>query len=684
MNESTPVSAIKGVGSKTEEGFQKLGVYSVGDMLSYFPRDYVELPPIGLFPEKEGQLQALFLRVDGTPLTRRGRRMEVTTAQGRDGQFIVQLVWFRMSYIRKMLRSGQCYVFYGRLVKRGISYALEQPRVYKREDYEEARRRMIPVYPVAQGVKSTQLARAVKEIFNDRDLFINENLPEELCLRHDLVPRLSALRMIHQPADKEELITGRKRLVFEEFFFFLLGMGLLKEQTGKEKNRFLLKEDGFTEALVEKLPFDLTKAQEKVLSEMKTDLHSEHLMNRLLQGDVGSGKTILAFLLMAELSHNGYQSALMVPTEVLAAQHYETFLSLEKTLGLAFPVILLTGNMKAAEKKEKQRLIAETEGALVIGTHALFQEKVNFKNLALAVTDEQHRFGVLQREALSEKGEKPHILVMSATPIPRTLAIILYGDLDISVIDELPKNRLPIKNCVVNTSWREKAYHFIEKEVAAGHQAYVICPLVEESENLEAEDVVSYAATLSEHLPDTVKVEYLHGRMSGAEKTEKMERFAAGETDVLVSTTVIEVGINVPNATVMMVENAERFGLAALHQLRGRVGRGDAQSYCIFINTGDEEKNKRLEILNKSNDGFYIASEDLKLRGPGDFMGVRQSGDLGFVLADIYQDAAVLSAASEEAKRILEEDPRLSHIENEMLNRQLEKEQQRLLSKLNL
>jgi ATP-dependent DNA helicase RecG len=369
---------------------------------------------------------------------------------------------------------------------------------------------------------------------------------------------------------------------------------------------------------------------------------------------------------------------------VLAAQHYETFLSLENTLGLAFPVILLTGNMKAAEKKEKQRLIAETEGALVIGTHALFQEKVNFNKLSLAVTDEQHRFGVLQREALSEKGEKPHILVMSATPIPRTLAIILYGDLDISVIDELPKNRLPIKNCVVNTSWREKAYHFIEKEVAAGHQAYVICPLVEESENLEAEDVVSYAATLSEHLPDTVKVEYLHGRMSGAEKTEKMERFAAGKTDVLVSTTVIEGGINVPNATVMMVENAERFGLAALHQLRGRVGRGDAQSYCIFINTGDEEKNKRLEILNKSNDGFYIASEDLKLRGPGDFMGVRQSGDLGFVLADIYQDAAVLSAASEEAKRILEEDPRLSHIENEMLNRQLEKEQQRLLSKLNL
>ena len=427
------------------------------------------------------------------------------------------------------------------------------------------------------------------------------------------------------------------------------------------------------DGLIEKLPYKLTNAQLRVLAEVQRDMRSEHVMQRLIQGDVGSGKTILAFLAMADAAHNGYQSAIMAPTEVLARQHYESFTGLCEEFGLDYPVILLTGSMTAKQKKEAYRRLEEAPDALVIGTHALIQEKVLYQNLALVITDEQHRFGVKQRESFSEKGSKPHILVMSATPIPRTLAIILYGDLDISVVDEVPAKRLPIKNCVVDTRYRPKAYQFIEKEVEAGHQAYVICPLVEESENMEAENVTDYAKRLKEELPEHIRVGILHGQMKPAQKNEVMEQFAANEIQVLVSTTVVEVGVNVPNATVMMIENAEHFGLAQLHQLRGRVGRGDAQSYCIMVNvSGSKESMKRLDILNKSNDGFKIASEDLKLRGPGDFFGIRQSGEIQFALADIYQDAYTLQKASGEVQALLEEDPDLLMEEHGNLRHYLE------------
>ena len=400
---------------------------------------------------------------------------------------------------------------------------------------------------------------------------------------------------------------------------------------------------------------------------------SPYAMNRLIQGDVGSGKTILAVLALLMCAANGYQGAMMAPTEVLAVQHFETISSYVKKYGIAFRPVLLTGSMTAKEKREAYAKIASGEANLIIGTHALIQEKVIYDKLALVITDEQHRFGVKQRETFSEKGTKPHILVMSATPIPRTLAIILYGDLDISVVDEVPAKRLPIKNCVVDTRYRPKAYQFIEKEVAAGHQAYVICPLVEESENMEAENVTDYAKRLKEELPDTIEIGLLHGQMKPAQKNDVMERFAANEIQVLVSTTVVEVGVNVPNATVMMIENAEHFGLAQLHQLRGRVGRGDAQSYCIMVNCSDsKESQKRLDILNKSNDGFKIASEDLKLRGPGDFFGIRQSGEMQFALADIYQDAYIMQRASEEVADILGKDPELSSEDHKNLKDYLE------------
>ncbi|MDE7259038.1 MAG: ATP-dependent DNA helicase RecG, partial [Lachnospiraceae bacterium] len=411
----------------------------------------------------------------------------------------------------------------------------------------------------------------------------------------------------------------------------------------------------------------------KVWAEIQNDLTSEHTMNRLIQGDVGSGKTILAFLSLIMCVANGYQGAMMAPTEVLATQHYETLMQLQKKYNLPVRPVLLTGSTSAKDRQSIYAQIESGEANIILGTHALIQDKVVYRNLALVITDEQHRFGVRQRESLAQKGNTVHVLVMSATPIPRTLAIILYGDLHISVLDELPANRLPIKNCVVNTSYRETAYRFIEKEVSAGHQVYVICPMVDEGEAEELENVVSYTAKLKGTMNPSVQIAALHGRMKAAEKKRIMEAFAARRIDVLVSTTVIEVGINVPNATVMMVENAERFGLAQLHQLRGRVGRGDEQSYCIFVSGSQKpETMARLKILNESNDGFYIASQDLKLRGPGDLFGIRQSGDLHFALGDIYQDAGILQRASDRADMILSEEAFFTDARYALLRARLE------------
>ena len=447
----------------------------------------------------------------------------------------------------------------------------------------------------------------------------------------------------------------------------------------------MMKRSQESERLKTSLPYSLTKAQEKVLGEVYADLSGGQVMNRLIQGDVGSGKTIIAILALLQAAENGFQGALMVPTEVLARQHLESIEELFAAHGIEKKAVLLTGSMTAKEKRLAYRQIENHEADIIVGTHALIQEKVVYDKLALVITDEQHRFGVSQREMLGKKGEEPHVLVMSATPIPRTLAIILYGDLDISVIDELPANRKPIKNCVVGTDYRENAYRFIEREVKAGRQAYVICPMVEASEMIEAENVIDYTKTLRENLPAGIRVEYLHGKMKPREINQLMEDFAAGSIHVLVSTTVIEVGINVPNATVMMIENAERFGLAQLHQLRGRVGRGKEQSYCIMVNaSSDKDIQKRLEILNHSNDGFYIASEDLKLRGPGDIFGIRQSGELEFKLADIFTDAGLLKKVSEEVSQILDEDPALEREDNRELKKRLDAYLEKSYGRLNL
>ena len=685
MKLTDSVTAIKGVGKKTAELLSGMGVYTVGDILSSFPRDYREMPEPSGVSEIKGDFGAVLARVVKSPVTRKGRRMIVTTAAASDGKREMDLVWFRMPYVKNMLTPGKNQIFYGRIQKKGNRHVMEQPVIYEVEAYGEIAGRLVPVYSVTKGISNHFMQKTIAEVLSDGAILPEEAYPVDFLERNELLPFEEAIRAIHDPADMEGLIAARRRLAFDEFFCFLLAMHQLKEKGEREKNSFSFRKEDFIRSLIKKLPYPLTTAQQRSLSEAVSDMTSPNLMQRLLQGDVGSGKTIISFLLMCWCAENGYQSAIMAPTEVLAKQHYATFLSNMELLELSYPVILLTGSMTAKEKREAYERMAAEKNALIIGTHALIQEKARYRELALVITDEQHRFGVKQREALSKKGALPHILVMSATPIPRTLAIILYGDLDISVMDELPSSRLPVKNCVVGTHYRPKAYEFIKKEVASGHQAYVICPLVEESEATDAENVTDYAGKLSEALGDTVRIRPLHGKMKADEKDEIMEAFLRKEIDVLVSTTVIEVGVNVPNATVMMVENAERFGLAQLHQLRGRIGRGEAQSYCIFVNGNDADpKNERLQILNHSNDGFYIASEDLKLRGPGDFLGIRQSGILDFRIADVYQDAPLLSLASGEVKALLKEDPELAAPEHARIREEVGRYLHVQLERLNL
>ena len=663
---------LKGVGEKTEKLFQKVDIYDTDDLLHYYPRNYDEYEtPVDIAELKEETVQAVSAAVcSGVYVNSvRGRQIISVNIADQSGKFPV--VWFNLPYLKKTLRKGSWFVFRGRIVRKQGKLEMEHPEIFTPSAYEEILHNLQPIYGLTAGLSNKTVVKMVTQLLETLPMQ-SEYLPEELKERYRLADINYALKTIHFPKNKEELLVSRKRLVFDEFLLFSISVRRMKEKAEETPNCFPVKETWLTEEVIERLPYSLTNAQLNAWHEIERDLAGRTMMSRLVQGDVGSGKTILAFLAMFLVADNDYQAALMAPTEVLARQHYEGFLKLMEEQGLSFPTVLLTGSDTAKEKRIAYERIASGEAAIIIGTHALIQEKVEYANLALVITDEQHRFGVKQREALTTRGNPPNVLVMSATPIPRTLAIILYGDLDISVIDELPAKRLPIKNCVVNTSYRPKAYSFIEKQVRQGRQAYVICPMVEESEGMDAENVLDYTQKLKENLPSDIQIEYLHGKMKPKEKNRVMESFAAGEIQVLVSTTVVEVGVNVPNATVMMVENAERFGLAQLHQLRGRVGRGEYQSYCIFIQGNQDQISKRLEILNKSNDGFYIAGEDLKLRGPGDLFGIRQSGDMEFRIGDIYNDSTILKEASEAAEEILSLDPELDLEQHRSLRERME------------
>ena len=655
MNDKTPLRELKGVGEKTEKLFQKIGITTAEELLRYYPRTYdIYEEPVEIASAEEDKTVSIRATIATGIYINQIRNLQVLTTTVADASGRLPVAWFNAPYLRGTLKKGSVFILRGKIIRKKGRPQMEHPEIFTPAAYEEIIHSMQPVYGLTKGLSNKMITKFVHQILDTRPLH-GEYLPEEIRERYQLADANYAIRTIHFPKNMQELLTARKRLVFDEFLLFVLAIQLLKEKTEEAPNTFPMKPVWTTEEIIEGLPYDLTGAQKNVWHEIERDLSGHKLMSRLVQGDVGSGKTVIAFLAMVLSAENGFQSALMVPTEVLANQHYEGFLRLmeEQNIASCHPV-LLTGSTTARQKREIYQKIADGEVNVIIGTHALIQEKVEYKNLGLVITDEQHRFGVRQREALTTRGNPPHVLVMSATPIPRTLAIILYGDLDISIIDELPAKRLPIKNCVVGTSYRPKAYSFIEKQVQMGRQAYVICPMVEESEGLEAENVTDYARKLQEILPGEIKVEILHGKMKPKEKNRIMEAFASGEIQVLVSTTVVEVGVNVPNATVMMVENAERFGLAQLHQLRGRVGRGEHQSYCIFIQGNNEENtSKRLKILNESNDGFYIAGEDLKLRGPGDLFGIRQSGLMKFKIGDIYNDAGILKNASEAAGEIL-------------------------------
>ena len=656
MIEQTSIKEIKGIGEKTQKLFEKVGVSTVGDLIRYYPRGYdVYEDAVPVSEVEEGRTQTITGTVYGRIQVSGSRSMQVTTLYVKDLTGTIKVIWFRMPFLRNTLAKAGVITLRGRVVRKRDGLVMEHPEIfYPSEKYKEKLNTLQPIYGLTAGLSNNVVSKAVKQALDGLDL-TREFLPDKIRMRYGLAEYNFAIRGVHFPEDKEVFYHARERLVFDEFLAFILTLRKLKDKNEKLENEYVISKKTEVEEFIRRLPYRLTNAQRKVWEEIASDMASVTTMSRLVQGDVGSGKTIVAVLALLNTAWNGYQGAMMAPTEVLARQHYESITRLFEEYDIRIKVELLTGSMTAKEKRRAYDRIECGYAKIIIGTHALIQDRVNYDCLALVVTDEQHRFGVKQRETFAKKGRVPHVLVMSATPIPRTLAIILYGDLDISVIDELPANRLPIKNCVVDTSYRKTAYSFMRKQVAEGRQCYIICPMVEESEHLEVENVIDYASALQEEMGEEINVSYLHGKMKQTEKDDIMERFGKNEIQILVSTTVIEVGIDVPNATVMMIENSERFGLAQLHQLRGRVGRGKHQSYCIFM-TGSKSKEtkERLDILNKSNDGFKIASEDLRLRGPGDLFGIRQSGLMDFRLGDIYQDARILQMANEAADTLTE------------------------------
>ena len=658
MNLNDDITVVKGIGPKTAAPFRRAGVFCVYDLLTYYPSSYKSYPEVSaVLSADEGASVALAAPLKNI-YERYANGKTLTTANVSVLGLNVNLVWFNQRYLKKSLKPGIRYVFFGKVSYKGKTPELVQPQIFSLNEYQKMVGMKLPVYPKVFGLTDKMIEKAVINVLNC--VKIQEYLPTVITDKYSLIDIDTAFRNIHFPENDEMLVEARKRLAFDEFFLFLLNQRMTTAEETKTINTLGKFDTTVVEQIKASLPYQLTAGQESALNDVLRDINGKYITQRLIQGDVGSGKTIVAFIAMAVMAENGYTSAIMAPTEVLARQHYEKFTALCNTAGLDVPCVLLTGHVKGKARTKALEDIASGIPSFVIGTHALFQEKVEFKNLALVITDEQHRFGVKQRNALAEKGEEAFSIVMSATPIPRTLALILYQGLNISTITEKPSIRKPIKNAVIDPSLRKNAYALFIKEIRAGHQGVIICPLVEPSENAEGENVEEYYEKIVRIFPDDITIGKLYGPMPADEKEQVMSDFASAKTDLLISTTVIEVGVDVPNATVIMIEDAQKFGLAQLHQLRGRVGRGDAQAYCMFVDTsGSRTPSKRLEVLKKSNDGFYLANADLKMRGPGDTFGVRQSGDVSFKIADIYNDADLLRKASDSVQMLLDSDPTL-------------------------
>ena len=646
------IQFIKGVGDKRAQLFHKLGVYTLQDLIHYYPRKYIDWSKTLSVKDAESGEPAFIKATMITPVKEAKIRKGLTLYKCNfsDGEVVIHVTIFNNEYLAKSLRTFDDYILYGKVDKTFTEASMSSPQIERVENAQGIH----PIYSTTNGLSSKIIEKVVSQGLKKAEQ-IPESLPEYIMQEYGLCSLDFAIKQIHFPTKEENIQIARRRLIFEELLTLQLGLMMLKGAR-KVQNMQKIRTD-YTDEFYSLLPFEPTNAQKRAVTDCISDLMGDRQMNRLVQGDVGSGKTAVAGAVMYSIIKNGYQAAMMAPTEILAAQHYESFCRLFKDVDVR--VALLTGSTKATDKREIKRRLLDGEIDLVVGTHALIQNDVEFKRLGLVCTDEQHRFGVEQRSNLAMKGNNPHLLVMSATPIPRTMGLIIYGDLDISILDELPPGRQEIRTDLVTTDYHPRIYKFIKNAIDNGNQAYIVCPLVDDNES----DLISakeYAEELSTKVFDGYSLALLHGKMKPKEKERVMERFANGEVQILVSTTVVEVGVDVPNATIMLIENADRFGLSQLHQLRGRVGRGKDKSFCILVSDNKSEASvERLKIMKSTSDGFKIADYDLKSRGPGDFFGTRQHGLPKLKIADMLEDTGTLTQCQECARLILHDDPRL-------------------------
>ena len=668
LTPDTPVRYLKGVGPKTAERFEKLGILTLSDLLCHYPRRYLDFSKpysIAEAPaDTECVVKAEVFAKPGGRILPGGRRMERITAG--DDVSSLEITWFNNPYAAQKLELGQEYYFQGIVTGGMLRRQMVNPQV--RTDAQVKSSPFEAVYPQTEGLTSSAIAKCVRQLLPHAEL-LPDPLPPEMLKKYRLLSKADAVRAIHCPATEEEAFAARRRLIYEELLVLQLGIGRMKNHGAASTGAPMKKADA--SPFWESLPFSPTGAQRRAVEEILTDMSGETSMNRLLQGDVGSGKTLVAAAAIWACIRAGYQAALLAPTEILASQHAENLNRLLSPFGMR--VALLTGGMKAAARRTTLAAIRDDEADLIVGTHAILSEGVEFARLGLAVVDEQHRFGVRQRGLLAEKAANPHLLVMSATPIPRTLGLLMYGDLDISILDELPPGRKPVKTRCITGKKRADLYGFLDREIDSGRQVYIVCPAIEDAGGSGLNAVKSYYEDIAKaYLPDR-RVGLMHGKLRPKEKAEVMDDFKSGRLDALVSTTVIEVGVDVPNATVMVIENAERYGLSALHQLRGRVGRGAAESWCFLVSdNASESVQKRLKFLCSTSDGFAVAQYDLETRGPGDFFGSRQHGLPTLQIADLMNDTRTLHAAQSEAVALLAEDPLLQRPEHALLARQVE------------
>ncbi|NJJ33752.1 ATP-dependent DNA helicase RecG [Clostridioides difficile] len=665
------VQYVKGIGPKKADKLNKLGIFTLKDLLYYFPRQFEDRNNLKKIAQLEDDEKVTIKAVISSINTFSPKEgMTLTKIDVKDETGSAKLVFFNKSYIKNTFRPGDSILVFGKVKKKFNNLELTSCELEYLTNSPKNTCRFMPVYQLTYGVTNKEIMSIIRTVLEDKELIIQEYMPKRIIEKYRLCNIDFAVRNIHSPSNKESLKIALYRIVFEELLILQLGLFVFKSGRNKEDGiKFEISKD--LKNIISSLPFKLTKAQNRALDEIIQDMDSDKIMNRLVQGDVGSGKTVVALLALANCVLNGYQGALMAPTEILAGQHYISLTESLKDFGIN--VGLLIGSLTKKQKDTVLEQIKNNEIDILIGTHALIEDKVEFNNIGLVITDEQHRFGVMQRSKLSMKGANPDILVMTATPIPRTLALILYGDLDISIIDELPPGRQPIETLAIEKNKRDRAYNnLVRREVEAGRQVYIVCPLVEESEAIEAKSAVELVEELRAEYFQDLRLGLLHGKMKSSEKDEVMGRFKNKEIDILVSTTVIEVGVNIPNATLMIIENAERFGLAQLHQLRGRVGRGSHKSYCVLIyDSKTEVCRQRMAIMEETNDGFKISEKDLEIRGPGEFFGTRQHGLPELKVANLFKHIKILKLAQQEARYILGEDNNLQLKENMPLKKEI-------------